>query len=102
MPKGISTLQILQDEITEWGKQTFGQRENSVSTLKHLIEEVQEAIENPSLEEYADMFILYCQAAAIDGYDMSDIIRAVEKKHEINKAREWNAPDRDGIVRHKK
>ena len=49
--------------------------------------------------ECADVYIVLCGIARHAGVQLKD---AVYQKMEINQAREWNEPDKDGIVRHKK
>ncbi len=101
------------NEISTWQKETFGQA-TPVSKLYHLVEEIvelkdainnedhtidHEAIRNTKME-YADCFFLLFGSAASYGMSYKDICEAIQDKFEINKARKWGKPDKNGIVRH--
>jgi hypothetical protein len=99
----FNSLEDFFDDLAEWQWQTFGEGYNPLPTLTHLKEEVEEAIAEPNnLEEYADIFILLLSAVDRAGYDLSDLLKAVEQKHAVNKLRTWGKPDRNGVVKHVK
>ena len=52
--------------------------------------------------EFADCFILLYSAADKCGLDLNDLNKRIDEKLQINKEREWNNPDKDGVIRHKK
>lgn len=75
-----------------WSSKTFGNEfeRGPVGALKHLEKEAREAQNEPTdLEEYADIFILLCDALWRVGFTFVDLINAVETKHEKNKKRNW-------------
>lgn len=94
-------------DITAWQKETFGQATAS-SKLAHLYEEVQELHnelyrkDNAEAKrlEYADCFLLLFGSAAADGMSYEDIIKCIDDKMKINKARKWGKPDKFGVVKH--
>ena len=93
--------EILQLELHKWTVEVFGNANNPLPSLKHLQEEVEELIENPSdPEEWADCFIILIHAAKKQGYSMSDIYKFIQNKHEKNKKRKWSKPDKDGVCHH--
>ena len=52
--------------------------------------------------EFADCFILLYSAADKCGLDFNDLKKCIDEKLQINKEREWNNPDKNGVIRHKK
>lgn len=92
-------------EITEWQKETFS-KATPLSKIAHLKKELEELISdlennNPDRRlEFADCFFLLFGAAHADGMDYNDICQAIKDKFEINKARNWGKPDKDGVVEH--
>ena len=92
--------QDLQNDIAAFTDSVFG-KSNPVSKLKHLREEVDELIEEPTdTMEWADCMILLIDAAKKAGHDMDDLYKFVNAKMEINKTRKWGEPDEDGVIRH--
>jgi NTP pyrophosphatase (non-canonical NTP hydrolase) len=93
------------NNITAWQKQTFGQA-TPLSKLEHLKEEIEELYvellkNSPDKRlEFADCFFLLFGAAAADGMTYQDICKAIEEKYNINKARTWGEPDKNGVVKH--
>lgn len=92
-------------EITAWQNRTFGQA-NTLSKIAHLIEEIQELIEDVETnssekrKEFADCFILLFGAAASDGMSYADIVSAIDEKMAINYQRKWGKPKPNGVVNH--
>ena len=94
-------LQELQDHIVSWADRTFGKQRTPESIVAHLKKEVQELSEKPyDLEEYADVGILWLNAAAKAGYRLNDLTAAMISKHAENVGRKWGSPDKDGICEH--
>jgi NTP pyrophosphatase (non-canonical NTP hydrolase) len=95
------------EEITQWQRKTFP-NSTALSATFHLEDEVKELqvdLINQSANaktELADCFILLCGIA--DKMDMSyyELMFEVKAKMKINKARQWQAPDENGVIRHKK
>lgn len=99
--------------ITAWQKETFPQA-NELSKAHHLLQEVQELIQEIQDEdhtidfekrrnvhmEYADCFLLLFGSAAAYGMSYNDILKAIDAKMKINKARKWGKPDDNGVVNH--
>ena len=107
----MNELQDLINEIGRWSESTFS-HQNSVSKLHHLQKEVKELIEAIELEssgnengndvhlEFADCFILLLDAARKQGLKAETILSAISEKMEINKARKWGNPDKNGVMEH--
>lgn len=92
-------------EIVKWQVQTFG-HSTALSKIEHLKEEIEELIVDIAIKgldkrlEFADCFFLLFGAAAADGMTYEDICNAIQEKFEINKARKWGQPDKNGVVKH--
>lgn len=92
-------------KITEWQDKTFGHA-SPLSKIAHLAEELQEVVDaiksnDPDRRlEFADCFLLLFGAAAKDGMSYADICDAIDEKMEINYARKWGEPNKDGVVNH--
>lgn len=94
--------QTLQDDIGVFTDKTFGDSTPRAKAL-HLAEEAQEVAEDPAdIIEWADCTILLLDGLRKAGFTTDDLYQAVLKKMEINKARKWEKPDDDGVVRHVK
>ncbi len=93
------------NEISAWQNQTFGQA-TPLSKIAHLREELDELVSDiktiaPDRRlEFADCFFLLFGSAAADGMTYEDICNAIQEKFEINKARNWGKPDKNGVVKH--
>lgn len=88
-----------------WSQETFG--DDSVrgphGPLKHLLKEVQEAIDKPrDAEEYADLLLLVLDASRRADISAPQLLSAAERKLDKNKSREWGPPDADGVFEHKR
>ena len=91
-----------QKTVSTWSKNTF-KDSTMLSNIDHLRDELCEIIDNPDdIEEWADAIMLYMNAANFAGHSMDDILKAVHKKYEKNKNREWGEPDERGVVKHTK
>ena len=105
---GIVAKRRAQDEFTglfldvnKWQRETFGAEADPVPAIAHLQREVLELAEHPeSDEEYADALMLTVGAWMRRGKTPNELLDAVRRKLEINKAREWGKPDEDGVVEH--
>lgn len=83
----------------EWSEKTFGTpaERGPIGPLRHLGKEVGEAIEaivdlkpeDDVREEMADIFILAMDSAQRAGFGYHEIMRAIDKKQEKNRARTW-------------
>lgn len=96
-----SQLQRLQDRIHAWHLKTFpGQP--AVAKLKHLVKEITTELipDIKARAEWADVFILFLCAAAMEGLTADDLIQAAHHKMDINVMRKWSKPDKDGVIEH--
>lgn len=84
-------------EVLAWQAQQFPER-TAHSIATHLAEEAAELARDPyNAKETADVFMLYVALLHFTGLYLD---RAVALKLEENKARTWEKPDKDGVVRH--
>lgn len=92
-------------DLVQWQLDTFP-FSNPLSKISHLTEELGELVmdiqnNNPNKRlEFADCFILLFGAAASDGMNYEDILKAVDDKMVINRSRKWGEPDENGVARH--
>jgi hypothetical protein len=101
MSKLVKNFQPLQDSITAWADSVFGKDRKPEYILQHLKKEIEELIKDPSsLEEYADVGILWLNAAKKTGYDVDDLYFAIVGKMWVNKCRKWGKMDENGVVEH--
>jgi hypothetical protein len=99
----VNREQSIWDRQSAWSQQTFGfdSDRGPEGALAHLAREVAEIQAKPKdLIEYADAYILLCDACRRAGYEYDDLISAVEAKAAINRQRTWAAPDADGVCSH--
>ena len=90
----------LQYDLKSWTEKQFPTR-SLESITNHLKKEIQELLDDPDdIMEFADCFMLLLDAASYQGHKMSDIWRAMGKKLEINKNRQWGEPNEEGFVEH--
>ena len=85
-------LQNFWNDHADWSRKTFGDNRTRgpLGPLKHLAKEAVEAQEKPDdRSEYADFFLLICDAARRSGMTLSDLFDEAEKKLEICKTRKW-------------
>lgn len=97
-------MEKLQEEIGTWSKETFGNKNRTIALLTHVKSELDEAIgayEKQSRYfdfEIADVFILMLDIMDRNNIPMSRMRTAIMAKMEINKRREWNEPDENGVI----
>lgn len=97
----MGDLTHMQQTWGRWSDATFGGHRDPRGCLCHLAKEVDELREAPAdIMEYADCLTLLLDAARRAGIDGDDILRASYRKLEINKRRQWGAPDANGVVEH--
>lgn len=78
---------------TVWSRNTFGPDGNPMGSLKHLKKEVDEVLENPTdIIEYADCFILLCDAVRRAGFSFLQLLYTAIEKQKINEQRQWPKP----------
>lgn len=108
-----TSVQDFLEEIRAWSNATFPKSTTSAK-LKHLKKEVEEAImevqkqdHHISLaqrrrvrEEFADIFILLLNALSSEEITFAQLMEDAKAKMEVNKIREWGAPDEYGVVEH--
>ena len=63
-------------------------------------EELDEIKDSGTIEECADVLILFMQTIDRLGYTWQQLLHAVAEKHEINKARQWGTSDENGVINH--
>ena len=96
----LSGTPSLFNDWAAWEAEQFPQS-TTRSRLKHLEKEVGELLETPDdIMEYADAMALLMLAAKSQGFEFTDILRAMRVKLGINKARRWGKPNADGFVEH--
>lgn len=96
-------MDSLQRRVNAWQNETFP-HSTAVSTLRHFVKEARElfdpevgVIADNYAEEAADCVMLLLAFAGKQGFDL---IAEVEHKFAICQAREWQAPNADGVVEH--
>ena len=52
------------------------------------------------ITEYADIMVLFLEAARQAGFSADQIIIATEYKMVENRKRKWNKPDENGVILH--
>ncbi len=99
----MNNFQDLQNKIGEWSDAEFGERSTVEGLFAHLKEEVKH-LGNDFFDamSYADVLILLLALARKHQYTMDELYQAVEAKLNINKLREWQEPNSDGIIHHVK
>ena len=108
-------LQNLMFEIASWSDKTFGSAQRNPGIIHHLKEEVKELLEvvtayeaskpdgkllKESKYEYADCLMLLLDSAYHIGFSAEELIFATFEKLEVNKNREWQQPDENGLCHH--
>lgn len=114
------SLESLFDDISSWASKTFPDQ-TGLSKSCHLEKEATELRESLDLieiskskgktvpgqidnfkEEAADVLILLLNIVKVEGYSVEDLLSWASHKLQINKSREWNKPDKNGVYLHKK
>lgn len=83
-------------EYTAWAVETFPSG-TAVTASKHLQREAKELTDSQQPEEVADCLMLIMFVAHRMGIDL---LAEARQKFEVNKLRQWNKPDSDGIAEH--
>lgn len=99
---GTELLSLAVDQ-KEWSEKTFGSymERGPVGPLKHIMKECQEAVDDPTdIEEYADILILWLDSVWRAGFGLLPVIKAAQKKMEVNKTRKFSAPTADEPMEH--
>lgn len=95
----MSTIRELQAEIAAWADEVFPARTAHGALCKLMLEEIPEfALDTTSEGEYADLVILILDIATLNGIDVMD---AVQRKMQINRARKWSIDEARGIMKHR-
>lgn len=95
-----ATLSTLQAEIKGWADEVLPGRTWWQALTKLQMEEIPELLKNPNDPlEYADLFIILVDLAAMKGVDIAD---AVHRKIAINRQRTWGIDPETGLLRHTK
>jgi hypothetical protein len=103
MSRRVFNFQPVQDSIAAWADSVFGKDRRLDSILKHLKKEVEELIDEPfSVEEYADVGILWLNAASKAGYKVDDLYFAMIGKMMVNRSRKWGKPGENGVIEHQR
>lgn len=90
----------IQQDVSEWAYKVF-QEATLSSIFNHIRSELEEIEKEPhDVSEWADVMILFIQAAYNENHSMTQIFKAVEDKFEINKKRKWGKPNELGYVEH--
>ena len=92
-------------DVQSWQAEVFRDTASLRGVIAHLhkeLDEVQEACQcgDDPWPEVADVFILWCQLAALTGMGPAAAAYAVSEKMDENRARTWKPPDADGVVEH--
>jgi hypothetical protein len=98
---GKSLLELVLEQ-SEFSQKTFGTDEEKgpEGPLKHLLEEVQEVLDDSTdVMEYADCFLLLLDATRRAEINIHTLLRAAHDKLEINKKRTWEKTS-EGYSKH--
>lgn len=95
----IRNMQTLMDDVGIFAETAFGKRPYTAAlyTLKN---ETDEAIQDGSPMEFADMWLCLLDATRVRGYDIGFIYDTAIQKLQINFQRKWGAPDDNGVFHH--
>jgi len=97
----LSSIQKFQNELAEWSDGQFGFNRPPLPALRHMREEVDELIADPSDRmEFADVFILLIDSARRSGMTADELLRVAYQKLEINRKRTWGKPNAEGYCKH--
>lgn len=96
----IKVIDRFQEEAGEWAKKTFPNA-TLESRFNHMIDEMGEVQDKPQdAMEWADVYLLFQQAALAEGFTMTAIFSAARRKQDINERRKWGKPNKDGFSEH--
>lgn len=91
-------------DIGDWQQSTFNHK-GPKPVLYHMIEEIQDELlggDPCDIDEWADLFILWAGGVRNAGHSLQSISHRIDAKMTVNRARTWNEPDHNGVVRHVK
>ena len=93
------TLENVMIAVAKFSDKTFGKDRPYTAPLHHLKKEVEECIENPTMEEFADQLLLLMDAyrKAHPGESSEKLLLASMAKIKVCEGREWQAPDQNGV-----
>jgi hypothetical protein len=111
----LREIERIQDEWDKWASSTFGEDRDPIGIANHLKEEADEFKKQvevfkkePTLGNYrellfegADVLGLLLNTLKRFDIDANALITFTKIKLDINKQREWQEPDENGIYRHK-
>lgn len=93
----------LYKDVVKWQRNTFPNG-TAFSILQHLKKEIEELETAQGMgqvkEELADCFILLFGVVDRMYLNYEGMAAAIKSKLEINKKRDWGAPDNDGVILH--
>lgn len=96
------------DDFIRWQDETFPNKtthslmthfKDEIVELEKEIESGEGLMKNKYLE-FADCFLLLFALAESEGMDYPLIVKSIKDKMTINKTREWESPDKDGVCSH--
>ena len=91
---GLGTWHQFYERQVAWSEATFGTGYRYEQVLRHMEKEIAEVRANPAdLEEWIDLMMLAFDGAWRSGASLGQILEALNKKQDKNKAREWVVPD---------
>jgi NTP pyrophosphatase (non-canonical NTP hydrolase) len=121
--KSPALIQEIQDDIAKWSNETFTDSKSNyrlVALVSHLLEEAKEVRyeinkytehnfapdekimqKSAILSQCADCEILIMDLLAKLGFSTDDLLKAILHKMEVNKTRQWEGPNKDGLYHHK-
>lgn len=83
-------MQAVFDDILSFNFTTFGPGMKTEGILRHLEKEIDEIRRAPDdIVEWADAFILLAAGAQRRGFTLTQIVRTMEAKMRVNRARSW-------------
>lgn len=99
----MDRMQILMNSISEWSTSTLNQNKDTI--LEKLEEELTELKDSKrstieEVYEVVDMFHLLLDYAEKCGIDAETVLLLTERKHSINKQRNWVSVN--GVWKHEK
>lgn len=94
------TIEIVTDNVKALYGNIYGEtpitQENVVAKLE---EEFSEFLDNPSIEEASDLFLLLIGWLTVTNKDFADLLLAAEEKSRVNLGRTWELGD-NGVHHH--
>lgn len=102
--RGEVTLENLKDRVIAFSDEKFGKNRHFASPLLKMKDEIDEAIQNGDMFEFADCLICLLDTfrAAFHEHHTNDLITSAANKIEIMRPRIWSDPDKNGCYQHTK